>query len=80
MTTNPDFTQIPYKSDHPAHSLADWQAALERETGRPAGEFLWRTMEGIDVRPLYTAEDMAGIGHLDYVAGLPPYSSMWRRR
>ena len=72
-TATPDFTQIPYKSDHPAQSLADWQAALSRETGRPAGEFLWRTMEGIDVRPLYTAEDTAAMAHLDYVAGLPPY-------
>ncbi len=72
-TATPDFTQIPYKTDYPAQTLADWQAALARETGRPAGDFLWRTMEGIDVRPLYTAEDTAAMAHLDYVAGLPPY-------
>uniref|UniRef100_UPI0035B2E7AD methylmalonyl-CoA mutase n=1 Tax=Promineifilum sp. TaxID=2664178 RepID=UPI0035B2E7AD len=69
----PDFTQINLKSDYPRSSLAGWQAALERETGRPAGDFLWRTMEQIDVRPLYTAGDLAGMEHLDYVAGLPPY-------
>ena len=73
MMTLPDFTQIPYKSDYPAQTLADWQRALERETGRPAGEFLWQTMEGIDARPLYTAEDMVELSHLDYVAGLPPF-------
>ncbi len=71
--TTPDFTQIPYPSDYPRQSLADWQAALERETGRPAGEFLWRTMEGIDVRPLYTAEDTAGLPNFDHAAGLPPF-------
>ena len=71
--THPDFTQIPFQSDYKPQSLADWQAALERETGRPAGDFLWHTMEQIDVRPLYTAGDMAGLPHLDYVAGLPPY-------
>ena len=38
--TTPDFTQIPYQSDYPRQTLADWQAALERETGRPAGEFV----------------------------------------
>ena len=71
--TNPDFTQIPYQSDYPAQSLAEWQAALERETGRPAGDYLWRTMEGLSVRPLYTAADVAALPHLEYVAGLPPF-------
>ena len=71
--TTPDFTQIPYQSDYPRQSLADWQAALERETGRPAAEFLWHTMEGIDVRPLYTAEDTADLPNFDHAAGLPPF-------
>ncbi|MCZ2114898.1 MAG: methylmalonyl-CoA mutase [Anaerolineae bacterium] len=71
---NPDFTQIDYKSDYTKQSLAEWQAALERETGRPAGEFLWHTLEGIDVRPLYTAEDTAGLPDMDCAAGLPPFT------
>ncbi len=33
----------------------------------------WKTQEGIDVKPLYTAADLAGIEHLDFAAGLPPY-------
>ena len=33
----------------------------------------WKTQEGIDVKPLYTAADLATIEHLDYGAGLPPY-------
>ena len=70
---NPDFTQISYKPDYMKQSLADWQAALERETGRPAADFLWHTMEDIDVRPLYTAEDAAATTRYDHAAGLPPY-------
>ena len=70
---NPDFTQLELKSTYPAHSLAEWQAALEAETGQPAADFLWRTMEQIDVRPLYTADDTAALPHVDYVAGLPPF-------
>jgi methylmalonyl-CoA mutase len=31
------------------------------------------TLEGIEVRPLYTAADLEGLEHLDYAAGLPPY-------
>jgi len=33
----------------------------------------WMTPEGIEVKPLYTAADLAGIEHLEYPAGLPPY-------
>ncbi len=33
----------------------------------------WKTPEGIEVKPLYTAADLEGIEHLDYPAGLPPY-------
>jgi methylmalonyl-CoA mutase len=42
----------------------------------------WKTQEGIKVKLLYTAADLAAIEHLDYAAGLPPflrgpYSSMY---
>ena len=70
---NPDFTQLPLTTDCPRQSLAEWQAALERETGRPAGDTLWRTMEQIDVRPLYTADDTADLPNFDHAAGLPPF-------
>ena len=70
---NPDFTQLPLTTDFPRQTLADWQAALERETGRPAGDYLWRTMEQIDLRPLLTAADTAGLPDFDHAAGLPPY-------
>jgi methylmalonyl-CoA mutase len=33
----------------------------------------WMTLEGIEVKPLYTAADLEGLQHLDYAAGLPPY-------
>jgi methylmalonyl-CoA mutase len=33
----------------------------------------WLTPELIPVKPFYTKEDLAGIEHLNYAAGLPPY-------
>ncbi|GHV60826.1 methylmalonyl-CoA mutase [Bacteroidia bacterium] len=33
----------------------------------------WTTPELIPVKPAYTSEDLKGMEHLDYVAGLPPY-------
>jgi methylmalonyl-CoA mutase len=42
----------------------------------------WKTPEGIKIKPIYNAADLATIEHLDYAAGLPPflrgpYSSMY---
>ncbi len=45
----------------------------------------WKTPEGVDVKPVYTKEDLEGMQHLDYAAGLPPflrgpYSGMYAMR
>ncbi len=73
MTRNPDFTQIGYKTDYAPQSLAEWQAVIEAQNGVPAEEYVWHTLEQIDVRPLYTAQDMAGLEHLGFTAGIAPY-------
>jgi methylmalonyl-CoA mutase len=33
----------------------------------------WRTPEQIDIQPVYTKEDLEGMEHLDFAAGIPPY-------
>ncbi|HOW31395.1 MAG TPA: methylmalonyl-CoA mutase, partial [Bacteroidales bacterium] len=33
----------------------------------------WMTNEQIEVKPVYTAEDLAGMEHLEYAAGIPPF-------
>ncbi len=33
----------------------------------------WITNERIKVKPIYTADDLAGMEHLHYAAGIPPY-------
>src|SRR3954464_14877980 len=63
------------------HTRADWQDAASKE-GR-GQEIVWHTPEGIEVRPLYTAEDMAGIdpglpGFPPFTRG--PYASMYTGR
>lgn len=39
----------------------------------PKVESTWLTPELIPVKPFYTKEDIAGMEHLNYAAGLPPY-------
>ncbi|MEM7254387.1 MAG: methylmalonyl-CoA mutase family protein, partial [Pseudomonadota bacterium] len=51
-----------------------WDDLVERETkGKSADDLVWHTPEGIDVKALYTATDLAGLEHLDMAPGFPPY-------
>jgi methylmalonyl-CoA mutase len=61
-------------TDRPAGKYERWQelAAGELERRRP-DDLVWRTPEGIDVRPLYTEEDVAGLEHLGTLPGEPPF-------
>jgi methylmalonyl-CoA mutase len=56
----PDFTKIDYKLRPQAVSAA-------------AATTEWMTAEGIPVKSMYTAEDLRGMAHLEYAAGLPPF-------
>ena len=63
----PNFKDINIKSTEKATTAAaEWEKANHIEKN-------WLTPELIPVKPVYTAEDLKGMGHLDYVAGIPPY-------
>ncbi|TIV53987.1 methylmalonyl-CoA mutase, partial [Mesorhizobium sp.] len=51
-----------------ADELEQWRVLAEREVKADPDTLVWRTPEGIDVRPLYTAQDLEGN---DYLGGLP---------
>lgn len=71
---NPDFTKIPLDMTprHPV-SFEEWKKKVEKETGKTFDELMRRTMEQIDVCPLYTPEDYEDMTHLKYTAGIPPF-------
>ncbi|GHC78355.1 methylmalonyl-CoA mutase [Limoniibacter endophyticus] len=50
-----------------------WRSLAEKELKTSPDELIWRTPEGIDVKPLYTAEDLATVNHLDTIPGLKPF-------
>jgi len=52
----------------------DWLdlASKEMRGGNP-DDLTWQTPEGIAVKPLYTAEDLDGVEHLDSLPGFTPY-------
>ncbi len=52
----------------------DWKALAEKELrGRPLESLTWHTPEGIDVRPLYTRDDLEALERVDSLPGFPPY-------
>ncbi len=76
MSRRPDFREIPFRAAAPAASssgVEEWKARVEQATGRPFGDLYRRTMEQIDLKPLYTVEDYGRTTHLPYMAGLPPF-------
>ena len=55
-------------------SLDDWAVrAVEELKGRGVDELIWPTPEGINVKTLYTAEDLEEIEHLDGLPGFAPF-------
>ena len=61
-----DFNNIDIYAGIQAQNGQEWQ----KENGISAN---WRTPEQIDIQPVYTKEDLEGMEHLDFAAGIPPY-------
>ena len=61
-----DFKQINIFSGIEKKDGAQWQKDNNIE-------YVWKTPEHIQVKPAYTKEDLEGMEHLDFVAGIPPY-------
>ena len=61
-------------AEFPKATLEDWRARAQSELkGRPLAGLNWTTPEGIEIKPLYSAEDLADLGHLDTMPGFAPY-------
>jgi methylmalonyl-CoA mutase len=56
-------------------NLEDWKKLAEKELrGRDLGDLTWVTPEGIDVKPLYTSEDLEAMGYEETLPGFAPYT------
>ena len=54
--------------------LGAWAEQAARELrGRPLDDLAWTSPEGVPVKPLYTAGDLAGVPHVDSLPGAAPY-------
>lgn len=69
----PDFTKIKPDFSSKDVSYNEWKNKFEKETGKKLEDVIFKTMEMIDVKPLYIKEDIKDIEHLHYTSGIPPY-------
>ena len=56
-------------------NLTTWRALAAKELkGRDPEDLAWQTLEGITVKPLYTADDVAGLPQMGEMPGLAPFT------
>jgi methylmalonyl-CoA mutase len=53
----------------------DWiDIATKEMKGKDPESLIWKTPEGISIKPVYSAEDMKGLEHLDSLPGQVPFT------
>jgi methylmalonyl-CoA mutase len=55
----------------PDFSKIDYKPTVVHENAEPGGE--WLSLEHIPMKGFYKADDLAGLEHLQYAAGVPPF-------
>ncbi|WP_294930433.1 methylmalonyl-CoA mutase [uncultured Paracoccus sp.] len=56
-------------------TLDDWRELAAKELkGRDPQALDWQTLEGIRVKPLYTAQDVHGLPHMGEMPGIAPFT------
>ncbi len=73
MKTFPDFTKLAFDPAPGSATAEQWSKSFEAETGKTPAKAAFKTLEQIDLQPLYTAADLAACEYLDTMPGLPPF-------
>ncbi len=66
MPAIPNFSDLPLQSSIPPKPAT-------ATAGYEDPSLIWQTPEQIAVRPLYTAEDLSAVDHLETMPGIPPF-------
>ena len=57
-----------------ANSKQSWRTVAEKELrGKSLEDLTWQTLEGIDINPLYTPEDVSELDHMNSLPGQEPF-------
>jgi methylmalonyl-CoA mutase len=69
----PNYTELDFATAPAAGNVTAWRQAARAEAGGPDTLGDWQTLEQIPVQPVYTAADLAAVGHTAYTAGIAPF-------
>lgn len=74
----PNFDNVNFKTPYKYESFHDWEQKVQNEKN-------WMTSEQIPIKPAYGKDDLLGMEHLNYAAGVAPflrgpYSTMYVMR
>ena len=69
----PNLSNVELGSPTTTGDRASWSSRVKSAIGHDPNELVWTTPEGIDVPPLYTADDVAGLDFLNTYPGLKPF-------
>ena len=73
MKNFPDFTNLALDCTPVTTCYDDWRAQFQAETGKSVEDWAFMTLEQIELKPLYTAADLAGCEAVDSMPGLAPF-------
>jgi len=73
MRNKPDFTKIDYNIDDSDMQPFGWSDSFKAETEKSPEEMSWKSLEQIDIKPVYTQADLVDCEHLNFLSGIPPY-------
>ena len=56
-------------------TLKDWEKQASAELqGKPSSSVNWKTLEDIEIKPLYTSEDLENLGYSETLPGFSPFT------
>ena len=74
MNNIPNFAEVPLAAgDQDSSNLPDWTKAAERKAGQSLSSMAWATPEGLNVKPVFGAEDLQGLDFLETRPGMVPF-------
>lgn len=77
-----NFVDVELNLNSNKKSYNEWKEVFKKESGKNVEDFIWETLEKINVNPIYTKDDLKNFEHINYMSGIPPflrgpYSSMY---
>jgi len=73
MKNLPDFTSMDLKFDFKKTDFNIWKKSIEDESQETYNDLTEKSLENINIEPVYSENDLENVTHTDFLPGLPPF-------